>query len=393
MWAGKVISEATKDIAVVQQAAQNVLLVDTIIRSGEEEGSSHHATVENSADHLCCYIRAMVRGEHLLSSFTREALQKKLDPNFGEPERTSILALLYTPGDAETHLSPKLWCGLVNGKVRVFDGIMWTLEKEFVQAKKSLSCLTAVGRKQVWVGSYEICIIETETIQSKRILSDHGEFVIDIIAVDDSRYVYSASVNGVIIRWYVKGLTVANRIALDMSAGETLRSLQHAQGYLWCGVWKGIWKINKSGEILAKLSFDIPRSAVSVNPVEMECFHIMENGQIWAGCRRDGTIVVMDTKNGGKIMGEPIKLEAKGISIMVKLKNRMWIGTKSGIMYVVDIETRAKIKDLKAHYDAVRALCCADDRYVISGAGSSDGKIIIWSPTDSRSASGRFLLE
>ncbi|XP_069130797.1 DENN domain-containing protein 3-like [Argopecten irradians] len=189
MWAGKVISEATKDIVVVQQAAQNVLLVDAIIRSGEEEGCLHHATVEASADNLCCYIRAMEREENVLSADTKDALQKKLDPNFGEPERMSIQALLYTPGDAESHLSPKLWCGLVNGRVRVFDGITWTLEKEFVQAKNSLSCLTAVGRKQVWVGSYQICIIETETIQSKRILSDHGEFVIDIISVEDSRLV------------------------------------------------------------------------------------------------------------------------------------------------------------------------------------------------------------
>ncbi|OWF38493.1 DENN domain-containing protein 3-like [Mizuhopecten yessoensis] len=393
MWAGKVISEATKDIVVVQQAAQNVLLVDTTIRSGEVESCSHNATVESSADNLCCYIRAMERGEHLLSVATKEALQNKLDPNFGEPERTSIQALLYTPGDTETHLSPKLWCGLVNAKIRVFDGISWTLEKEFVQAKKSLSCLTAVGKKQVWVGSFEICIIETETIQSKCILSDHREFVIDIIAVDDSRYVYSASVNGVIIRWYVKGLTVANRIALDMSGGETLRRLQYAQGFLWCGVWKSIWQISKAGEVLAKFSFDVPKSVITVQPVEMECFHIMPNGQIWAGCRRDGTIAILDANNGGKII-EIIKLQStRGISIMVKLKNRMWVGTKSGIIYVVDIETRKTNKHLKAHCDAVRALCCAEERYIISGAGSSDGKIAIWSPTDTRSESGRFLLE
>ncbi|XP_060062630.1 DENN domain-containing protein 3-like [Ylistrum balloti] len=329
MWAGKVISEATKDIVVVQQAAQNVLLIDTIIRSGEEEDCSHHATVESSAEYLCCYIRAMGRGEHLLSVTTKEALQNKLDPNFSEPERTSIQALLYTPGDTETHLSPNF----------PFSNVAVIVP--------SLSCI---------------------------------------------HFSYSASVNGVIIRWYVKGLTVANRIALDMSGGETLRRLQYAQGYLWCGVWKGIWQISKKGELLAKFSFDIPKSDVTVHPVEMECFYIMDNDQIWAGCRRDGNMVVMNTKTGRKDV-EVIKLESRGISIMVKLKNRMWVGTKSGIIYVVDIETRKIIKTLKAHSDAVRALCCADDRYIISGAGSSDGKIAIWTPTDTRSASGRFLLE
>ena len=32
MWSGKIIAEATKDITVVQQAAQNVLLVDAVMK-------------------------------------------------------------------------------------------------------------------------------------------------------------------------------------------------------------------------------------------------------------------------------------------------------------------------------------------------------------------------
>lgn len=159
-------------------------------------------------------------------------------------------------------------------------------------------------------------------------------------------------------------------------------------------MWRGVWQISTEGSVLGKFDFTLPKTPAMVHPVEMECFHVMSDGQIWAGCRKDGTLVVMDTKNKGKII-ETIKLELelRGISVMVKLDDRMWVGTKSGVIFVVDIKTREVKKQLKAHCDAVRALCRADKRYILSGAGSADGKIAIWNPQDTRSASGRFLLE
>lgn len=41
LWAGRVIADAQKDPQVVQQAARNVKLIDSVIRSAENEDATH----------------------------------------------------------------------------------------------------------------------------------------------------------------------------------------------------------------------------------------------------------------------------------------------------------------------------------------------------------------
>lgn len=72
---------------------------------------------------------------------------------------------------------------------------------------------------------------------------------------------------------------------------------------------------------------------------------------------------------------------------------QLWVGTKGATIHIINTDTRKVIKDLQAHDDAVRALCCAENRYIISGAGSRDGRIAMWSSTDTKTDSGRFLLD
>ena len=69
------------------------------------------------------------------------------------------------------------------------------------------------------------------------------------------------------------------------------------------------------------------------------------------------------------------------ISIHVILQ--IWIGTKDGTIFIYIASTRRLWKTIKAHEDAVRALCAAESRYVMTGAGSKDGKVAIWSPQTS----------
>lgn len=63
----------------------------------------------------------------------------------------------------------------------------------------------------------------------------------------------------------------------------------------------------------------------------------------------------------------------------------MWVGGRGlsqgktkGKIYVLDGEKRTVEKELVAHADAVRTLCSAEDRYVLSGSGPEEGKIAIW---------------
>ena len=56
----------------------------------------------------------------------------------------------------------------------------------------------------------------------------------------------------------------------------------------------------------------------------------------------------------------------------------MWAGSKQGKVYLFDCETGKCDKKLEAHDDAVRAMCKAETRYIITGAGSRDGKVALW---------------
>lgn len=70
---------------------------------------------------------------------------------------------------------------------------------------------------------------------------------------------------------------------------------------------------------------------------------------------------------------------------MIRVKRQVWVGGSGlsqgktkGKIYVVSAERRAVEKELVAHADAVRTLCSAEDRYVLSGSGPEEGKIAIW---------------
>lgn len=62
---------------------------------------------------------------------------------------------------------------------------------------------------------------------------------------------------------------------------------------------------------------------------------------------------------------------------------QVWVGgvgrsSAKGKIYIVDTERYEVLKELHGHSDKVTALCSAEDRYALSGAGKHDGKIAIW---------------
>lgn len=62
---------------------------------------------------------------------------------------------------------------------------------------------------------------------------------------------------------------------------------------------------------------------------------------------------------------------------------QVWVGgvgssSTKGKVYILDTERYQILKELYGHGDKVTALCSAEDRYVLSGAGKHDGKVAIW---------------
>lgn len=77
------------------------------------------------------------------------------------------------------------------------------------------------------------------------------------------------------------------------------------------------------------------------------------------------------------------KRVALNVAVMLHHSSQVWIGGLSlsstkGKVYIVDAERYEILKELQGHGDRVTALCSAEDRYVLSGAGKQDGKIAIW---------------
>lgn len=254
------------------------------------------------------------------------------------------------------------------------------------------TCLVAVDKKHVWAGSYGIFIIDIETIRSNKTLMDHQEIVVDIVSIDDGRYAFTASINGIIMKWDVQKLTQAQP-PIHLENVRDLRSIKYHQEHIWCGTWQKILKLSGSGQILQELQFTV--SEPKFQPAEMDCFIILKaegentKDEIWAGCRREGEILVWDID--GTEPSHRIQLDCRGISDMVVQERRIWAGSKDGRIYIINSDSKKAFRTLLAHDDAVRSLCNAENRYILSGSGSSDGKIAIWTPNDTRTESGTYI--
>lgn len=331
---------------------------------------------------MCFFTDYVADNRHRLPKDTTDSLQHRVDPNVGQRERKTVEVLLYTSGSANTEngslgtgpVPPRLWCGMGDGKVKVFDATLWTLEKTFVQTKGQVACLAAVGEFQVWAGAQGIFIIDTVTITSNKTLTEHQDLVSDICVSENGRYAFSASVDGSIIKWEVQTLSILSNFSLG--PGCFIRSLQLHDHHLWCGTWESIVVVDLDGSHQHTFQHH-PRHTAGQKTEQLDCF-IVTSDEIWAGCRRQGQIVVWDKKSTQ--FKASYNVECRGISIMRHIDDKVWVGTKDGTIFIYKLGTGKLWKTIKAHEDAVRALCAADDRYVMSGAGSKDGKVAIWSP-------------
>ncbi|XP_053382269.1 DENN domain-containing protein 3-like isoform X2 [Mercenaria mercenaria] len=385
MWAGKVVAEAMKDVMMVQHAIQNTLLIDAIIASGQENCTTHSQNTEAAAEKLSHFYCLYREGKHLLPHDTQDTLQRKIDVNIGERESKTVHTLLYTGGDE--HISPRLWCGLSDGRIKVFNAVTWTLESEIiVELKRCVACLTAVDDNHVWAGAFGIYILDARTLTCTKTLLEHTDLVVDIVLHDNNRFVYTASLDGTIIKWNAQKLSRAKE-KIILKSLPSLRSLKVYKDRLICGSWESIVICDLEGSVLNTLKVKENETVVAI-----DSFTVSGNGEVWTGTRRGGKIYILDISTGE--LKHMITIDkCKGISSMEEVDGRIWTGTKDGMIYIYDINNRRLWKELQGHDDAVRVLCDIRDRahvgysyvrYMISGGGSMDGRVCIWNATAER---------
>ncbi|XP_074120769.1 DENN domain-containing protein 3 isoform X2 [Sminthopsis crassicaudata] len=386
MWAGKKMADDYKDPQYIQQALTNVLLMDAVV------GALQSSNAIYAASKLSYFDKMKTEMPMSVPKTTSETLKHKINPSLGETCPQAVDILLYTPGHLDPaekieDAHPKLWCALSEGKMIVFDASSWTIHQQsFKVGTAKLNCMLMAEQNQVWIGSQDsiIYIINIHSMSCNKQLTDHRSSVMDLIIEDGNEEsggeVYSCSLDGVVIAWNVSTLKVNRRFHLPC---QNLTSIKFHNGRLWCCTGYSIMVVTTNGFLRQELKID---ELFKETYVSFLCFQLVpEKDQVWTACAGHRDIYVWNTKDFSRPPHKIQLQDCSEISCMIKVKKQIWVGSKGlsqgkckGKIYVIDAEKKTVEKELVAHADMVKALCSAEDRYVLSGSGKEEGKIAIW---------------
>ncbi|TRZ09144.1 hypothetical protein HGM15179_017964 [Zosterops borbonicus] len=383
MWAGKKMAYDHKDPQYIQQALTNVLLMDAVVGALQSSKSIY------AASKLAYFDRMKNEVPMMVPKTTSETLKHKINPSAGETFPRAIDVLLYTPGhlDPSERLDsahPKLWCALSEGKVVVFDASTWSIQQHcFKMGRSKLTCMVMVEQSQVWIGSQDsiIYIINTHSMSCNKQLNDHRSDVTDIIVEKKNgtpSEAYSSSLDGMVIAWNISTLKVNRVFQLPC---QNLTSMKLHNDQLWCCTRSCILVVS-THEFRPQMKIEHHLKDVCSSFLGFQLFP--EREELWASYSGSSDLYIWNTKD---LSSAPQKIhlqDCSEITCMIRVKDQVWVGSSGrlqgkskGKIYVVSAE-RSVEKELVGHTDAVKALCSAEDRYVLSGSGKEEGKIAIW---------------
>uniref|UniRef100_A0A8C8VFT2 DENN domain-containing protein 3 n=1 Tax=Pelusios castaneus TaxID=367368 RepID=A0A8C8VFT2_9SAUR len=385
MWAGKKMADDHKDPQYIQQALTNVLLMDAVVGALQSSKTIYAASKLSYFDKMKNEVPMMV------PKTTSETLKHKINPSAGETFPQAIDVLLYTPGHLDAaekfgDARPKLWCALTEGKVIVFDASTWTIQQHcFKVGSSKLTCMVMVDQSQVWIGSQDaiIYIINTHSMSCNKQLNDHRAHVMDIIVENKNNIAseaYSCSLDGTVIAWNISTLKVNRRFQLPY---KNLISIRLHDNHLWCCTGSCLLIATTNGSVQQEMNLEENLKDVCSCFL---CFQLFpERDQVWTSCLGSNDLYVWNATDLSRTPQKIHLQDCSEITCMIKVKNQIWIGSRGlsqgkakGKIYVIDAEKKTVEKELVGHADTVKALCSAEDRYVLSGSGKEEGKVAIW---------------
>ncbi|XP_066539369.1 DENN domain-containing protein 3 isoform X2 [Hoplias malabaricus] len=389
MWAGRRMADDHKDPQHMQQALNNVLLMDAVV------GCLQSSLAILAANKLAYFHKMKNEVPTVVPKPTVEALKHRINPSLCMTSPQTVDVLLYTPGqllfsECDLDGTPKLWCALSHGTVVVFDAATWLMQPNCIQVgSKPLNCMLGVDQEQVWVGSQDsvIYIINTCSMTCQKQLTEHRTGVMDFALEEKSRkfshsQVYSCSADGFVLVWDVLTLKVKKHFQLDC---DGLMFIQIYNGILWCGARDCIMEVKKNGVLQRKLF--LPETGMSINTTFNSFLLLEERGEIWTGFSASGDLCVWALTDLSTPSNRVTLPECSEVTCMIKVKDQIWVGSHcsgpgpsgvSGKIFILDSDSCSVQKELQAHTDRVQSLCSAEDRYVLSGSAKRDGKIAIW---------------
>ncbi|XP_029868322.1 DENN domain-containing protein 3 isoform X1 [Aquila chrysaetos chrysaetos] len=384
MWAGKKMADDHKDPQYIQQALTNVLLMDAVV------GALQSSKTIYAASKLSYFDRMKNEVPMMVPKTTSETLKHKINPSAGETFPQAIDVLLYTPGHLDPserpgNAHPKLWCALNEGKVVVFDASSWSIQQHcFKMGRSKLTCMIMVEQSHVWIGSQDsiIYIINTHSMSCNKQLNDHRSDVTDIIVEKKNGIpseAYSSSLDGTVIAWNISTLKVNRVFQLPC---QNLTSIKLHNDQLWCCTGSCILVVSTHE---FQLQMKIEHHLKDVCSYFL-CFQLFpERDEVWASYSGSSDLYIWNTKDFSSTPQKIHLQDCSEITCMIRVKNQMWVGSSGrsqgkskGKIYVISAEKKTVEKELVGHADTVKALCSAEDRYVLSGSGKEEGKIAIW---------------
>ncbi|XP_036949191.1 DENN domain-containing protein 3 isoform X2 [Acanthopagrus latus] len=369
MWAGRNMADQHKDPQYMQQALTNALLMDAVV------GSLQSSKAIYAASKLAHFDRIKMEVPMMVPKTTAETLKHKINPSLELAATQAVDVLLYTPG--------QLWVSVSGGKVMVFDASSWSLTHTCHVGNARLNCMLGVDKDQVWMGSEDsvIYIISMVAMVCNRQLTEHRAEVTGL-ALDLDKYsqkvAYSCSVEGTVMVWDISTLQVKRHFRLSC---DRLQSVSSSNGTLWCCSRDNIMEVWRNGSVKHRLN--LPEQQKESAVIFSSVLLLPEREELWSVCVDSGEVSIWHIKDTSKPFHRVALQDCTGCYCMIKVKNQVWVGgvgrsSTKGKIYVVDAERHQVLKELHGHNDKVMALCSAEDRYVLSGAGKHDGKIAIW---------------
>ncbi|XP_034401788.1 DENN domain-containing protein 3 isoform X2 [Cyclopterus lumpus] len=369
MWAGRNMADQHKDPQYMQQALTNALLMDAVV------GSLQSSKAIYAASKLAHFDRIKMEVPMMVPKTTAETLKHKINPSLELAAPQAVDVLLYTPG--------QLWVSVSMGKVMVFDASSWSLTHTCHVGNARLNCMLGVDKDQVWMGSEDsvIYIISMVAMVCNRQLTEHRAEVTGL-SLDTDKYsqkvAYSCSAEGSVMVWDVSTLQVKRQFHLSC---DRLQSVSSCNGTLWCSSRDNIMEVWRNGSLKHRLT--LPEQQRGATATFSSILLLPEKEEMWSVCVDSGEVCIWHFEDSTKPHHRVALQDCAGCYCMIKVKNQVWVGgvgrrSTKGKIYILDTELHQVLKELHGHNDKVTALCSAEDRYVLSGAGKHDGKVAIW---------------
>lgn len=191
------LSKEYKNNSIINMAAKNILLMDSVCQSGMDPRTKHSEDLQKAIDYLIYYSKYEDLNENLNES--KQILHLRLKPTSRCDEDKSIEAMLYVTKD------DTIWVSYGNYvKIYEMESITLSSEVDTIKFDEKVTCLaTDANESKIWIGSADWCItvmdVDTRSVYTK--IKKHSDIVISICVFDKLSSMLSGTSNGQIGMW------------------------------------------------------------------------------------------------------------------------------------------------------------------------------------------------